>query len=416
MTSGPDSSPRRRPPTIDLTATEIETEKPGSDAAGGTAADTEREKPQGADDRRAERTFGGRMLPHAIGALVGAIVMAVIVFGLWSAGVLPSGTAPPAATDHSVNAISAQLDKIQAELQARPADTGLASRLAALEAQTKTLNDSLAAINRRLDDVAVAAQSAHERADAAAAAANRATQDANAASAAANSATQQASASAEAVKGAAQNLVQRSDLDALASRIAALESSIKALSASTAQKTTNADDRAARAAVAAAALRASVERGAPFETELAAVKSLGADQNAVAALGPFAAGGVPTDAALARELLHLLSSQQPALGMAPSSGSGFLGRLEDNAKDLVRITPINAPPGDDAASVIARLNADAARADITAALADIMQLPQPTKTHFEAWVHSVDARNAAMAASRRIAAGALAALSNVKSQ
>ena len=30
MTSEPDSTPRRRPPTIDLTATEVETEKPGA--------------------------------------------------------------------------------------------------------------------------------------------------------------------------------------------------------------------------------------------------------------------------------------------------------------------------------------------------------------------------------------------------
>jgi hypothetical protein len=414
MTSEPASRPRRRPPTIDLTATEIEMEKPAEDA-GETAADSERAEAQGASDRRGGGTYAGRMLPPALGALAGAIVVAAIAFGLWSAGIVPSPNSTPPATDHAANAISAQLDRIQSELQSQPPDTALTSRLAALEAQTKTLNDSLAAINRRLDDVAVAAKSAGERADAATAAANRATQDASAASAAANSATQKASASAEAAQGAAQNTVQRRDLDALASRIAALESATKSLSVSTAQKTASADDRAARAAVAAAALRAAVERGAQFKSELAAVKSLGADQNAVAALEPFAAGGVPTDAALAHELAQLIASLQPA-SAAPPSGAGLLGRLESNAKSLVRITPVNAPPSNDPSSALARLNTDAAHADIAAALSDIARLPPPTKDRAATWVQKVNARNAALAASQKISAAAFAALGNPDTQ
>ena len=67
----------------------------------------------------------------------------------------------------------------------------LARRIAAAEAQTKALGDSLAALNRRLDDIAVTAQNARARADA-------------------------ASAAAEAAKSTAQTGVQRGDLDALA--------------------------------------------------------------------------------------------------------------------------------------------------------------------------------------------------------
>jgi hypothetical protein len=413
MTSEPSSPPRRRPPTIDLTATEIETEKP-ADGRSGTA-DAESARPQGASDRGAERTSAGRILPAAVGTLVGALAVAAIGFGLWSAGIVPSRTGMPAATDHAANTISAQLDKIEAELQSQPTDTGLVSRLAALEAQTKTLNDSLAAINRRIDDIAVAAQSAREHADAAAATANRATQDASAASAAANSATQKASAASEAAKGATQNSVQQSDLDALASRVAALESAIKVLSASTAQKTVSTDDHAARAAAAAAALRAAVERGAPYKSELAAAKSLGADQNAVAALAPFAEGGVPTDAGLAHELSQFIPSLQPP-PTTPPGGASLLGRLESNAKSLVRITPVNRPASDDPSSVVARLDADAAHADIAAALDDLGHLPESAKTRAAAWVQKVNARNAALAASRKIAADAFAALGSPHTQ
>ena len=45
MTSEPDSTPRRRPPTIDLTATEVDAEKPA------TAPQPETGEPAAADAR-----------------------------------------------------------------------------------------------------------------------------------------------------------------------------------------------------------------------------------------------------------------------------------------------------------------------------------------------------------------------------
>jgi hypothetical protein len=420
MTSEPDSTSRRRPPTIDLTATEVKPDNPAPNSEGAG------ENGQGEPNQHAGGNFAGRFGWHAVSALAGAIVVAAIGAGVWYAGVLPSQTVAPPATsnnsasppsNNSASAISAQLDKIEHELQPQSADAALAARLANVEAQTKTLSDTLAAINRRLDEIAVAAQTAREHADAAATAAQSATDNANAATAAARGATEKADSAAQAVNGATQNSVQRSDLDALAARIAALENSIKSLSTVTTNVATSADDRAARAAVAAEALRAVVERGAPYQAELAAVKSFGADPSAINTLEPFAVSGVPTDAELAHELAQLLPSLQPQSATAPSSsGAGFLGRLEDNAKNLVRISPMNAPPGNDPSSVLARLNDDAAHANIAAALADVAQLPQSLKPRLDAWVQKTNARNAAIAASWRITADALSALTNVKSQ
>jgi hypothetical protein len=412
--SEPDSTSRRRPPTIDLTATEVKPDRPAPNA--GAAGAEGRDQAQSEPSGRAAGNFAGRFGWYALSALAGAIVVTAIGMGIWFAGVLPSQTAAPPASSSSESAISAQLEKIQAELQPQSANTALATRITDVEAQTKTLSDQLAAINRRLDDIAVAAKSAREHADAAAAAAQSATDNANAATAAAKGATENAAAAAQAVKGATQNSVQQSDLDALTARIAALENAIKNLSVATTSQATSADDRAARAAVAAEALRAVVERSASYQAELATVKSFGADQSAIAALEPFAASGLPTDAELARELAKLLPSLQPAPSTAASSNGGFLSRLEANAKNLVRVTPIDAPPGDDPSSVLARLHADAAHADIAAALTDIAKLPQAEQSHVDAWVAKANARNAAIAASRRIAADALAALTSIKSQ
>ncbi len=392
MTSEPDSTSRRRPPTIDLTATEVETDAPRQQAEQGDAK------------ARAGLNFGGRLVAPALAALAGAVLTAALGAGLWFAGVVPpqSTTAPKATRGPSnavIEEINARLDKIEAVLRAPQPDSGLTTRMSSAEAQLKLLNDSLAALNRRVDDVAVTAKDALGRADAAATAAHNAAIAANAA------------------KGTAQTGVQRSDLDALAARIATLETSIKTLSAATASRTSSMQDRAARAAVAAGALRAVVERGAPYQAELTAMKSLGADHNAVAPLEPFAAGGVPTEAELAQQLLQITPSLRQA-SSAPASHGTFLGRLEDNAKNLVRITPVSAPPSDDPSSAIAQLDADAKRADIAAALADIARLPlsAQAQSRLEPWVQKANARNAAIAASRRIAAVALAALTSDTTQ
>ena len=133
---------------------------------------------------------------------------------------------------------------------------------------------------------------------------------------------------------------------------------------------------------------------------------------------PFAAQGVPSAAQLGRELAALMPALYRAAEAEPNNNS-FLARLESHAQKLVRITPVGtsaAPAGDDPASVIARINAAAARGDSAAALADIAKLPDAARALADDWVKKAQAREAAIAASRRIAADALAALSKPVSQ
>jgi hypothetical protein len=388
MPSEPDSTPRRRPPTIDLTATEVENEAPAQE---GGAADAR----NGAEAQRdtSDRRDAGR-LRHALSAAAGAIVMATLIAALWLAGVLPSrqsaspaGAAPPTGMDE----ISARLGKIEGTLQSQPQpELAPNSRLTTAEAQTKSLADQMLALNRRVDDVAVAAQGAVAQAKA-------------------------ATGASEAADSAARTSVQKGDLDALAGRITALEHAVKSLSADVARGALSADDHVARAALAAAALRSAVERGVSYQAELAAVMAFATDQNAMAALKPFAVGGVPSPASLAQELAQLTPALLRASGAATNEGT-FFERLKSNAQKLVRVTPINAPPGDDPAAVIARIDGDAARADIATALSEIARLPAAARDIAEAWVKKAEARAAAMAASRQIVADALSALGTPNAQ
>jgi hypothetical protein len=393
MTSEADSTPRRRPPTIDLTAKEVET-TPGASAQDSGAAESAK---TGAS--RTDRTSAGGAVPYLIGAAVGAVVVAAIIAGVWIGGFVPVREAPreAAVTGTPVanaaggtNDISSRLEKIQEALKTPRGDDALVNRLAAAEAQTKALSDQLSALARRVDDVAATSQTALADAKAAAFAADGA-------------------------KNTAQAAAQHADLDALAQRIAALENAIKSLGSELTQRTSRADDRATRVTVAAEALRATVERGAPYQAELAAVKSLGVEDAALAPLVPFATEGVPSAAALAREFATLMPSLSQ-VSETSSPNSSFLGGLEAYARNFVRITPVDAPLPRDESSVIARINNDVARGDFANALAAIASLPERARSAAQSWVKKVEAREAALAASRRIAADALAALGRPVSQ
>jgi hypothetical protein len=406
-----DSTSRRRPPTIDLTAKEVETASPEPSPQPDAEAAT------GAGETASSRYAGGpssRLAPYAIGLVAGAIGVAAVAAALWFADLIPphDASAPSAAQSAATlphadaqamqgaqstgaDQISARLDRIEQALQGPPrTDAALAGRVAGAEAQAKALGDTVAALTRRVDDLAVAAKTALAEAKSAVAAAE---------------------AAKNAAPSAAQSAVQRSDIEAVESRVAALQTAMKSLDAALAQRTSssNADDRVMRLAIAAEALGATVERGAPFAAELAAVKALGADPKAIAPLEPFAAQGLISTAELGRELAALTPALARATEPASSNDTSLLATLESRAQRLVRITPVgtSAPPaGDDAAALIGRLNADAARGDIDGALAEIAKVPDEARALAKAWAGKAGARQAALAQSRRIAAEALTAL------
>jgi hypothetical protein len=399
--SDPDSAQRRRPPTIDLTAQEVETARPkgGAESPTVSAASADDSTGQGGANKRGASPPLRRTTPYIVSGLIGAAAAAAIIIGLWFAGLAPQGwsaapqraAVPPlaqASNSKRMSEIEAQLDKLRGALQATLPDAGLMPRISNVETQTKALNDALATLTHRVDEIG---QSTHDLAT-----------EAKVAAAAATAATEEG-------KGAAESKVQ-SGLDQIAKRIETLENAVKTLTADTARASSSADDHLARAAAAAAALAAVVERGAPFNAELASVTALGADENAVAALTPFAADGLSSAAALIRELVQLLPELRQATVATPKESS-LIARLELNAQKLVRITRTDsAPTGDDPSSIISRIDTDARSGDITGALADIARLPPEPRALAADWVKKAQAREAAVAASRRIAAAAAAAL------
>jgi len=412
-TTAPESAPQTAPeeprrkkrtgPTIDLTATEVQSQsdppeqtppEPPATASEPPPEQAER-APAAASAAPSQAAFGITTL--AAGAAGGAIVLLMLA-ALWLSGLLPlqlaasnEKSAQAAANTQAIDALGQRVSALENAIKKLPpSDAGLADRLTAAENAMKSLGVALAALDSRSDRTATTAAQARERADAAA----KAVSDLQ-----------------EAMKTSAPAGASQADIDALGKRVAALESAAQAARADIGKLTSasSANDTAARLALSADVLRDAVAVGAPFADELAAVKELGGEARALAPLGPFAASGVPTAQALAQELKALLPDMAKLSGTRAPQG-GFLDRLQANASKLVHIRPVNAPAGDDAAAVLARLDIDAAKADLKAALADLGKLDSATRAPAEAWIAKMQAREAALAAARRYAAETARAL------
>lgn len=368
------------------------------------------------------------------GGVIGALIVAALGAGAWYTGYIPASSTqqsdlparlaalekqvgtmqnqpPPkldtAALDKSVSSLGQRVGKLESALgNLPPTDRAAVERLGALSDQVKSLSDAVNALNKRADTIAATAGKAQQSAAAAQKTADALQQSVQNVASAQKSATPTVSADA---------------LDALQKKVAALETALttarNALNndiktvrgdVSSAQKKiaeASAGESATRLALSATALRNAVLSGVPYAAQLAQAKSLGADAKSLAPLARFAQTGLPNRNALAGELIKLVPAMRKVAGTPTASGS-FLERLQANAEKLVRVTPVETPAGNAPADILARIEAAAAHADIAAALSDLAKLPDNVRAPAQGWIAKAEARQAALAAARSIAANA----------
>src|SRR5262245_36440534 len=373
---------KRRAPTIDLTATDV-------------SAPTPEPEPQAAEPPRDARSSGqsgsaaenlaknGTNQRNWVAArqmffagLGGAVIVALVLFGVWLAGLVPARYAGPVdAASASVAALSERLAKIESSIARIPAtDPGVSERLSAADNAVKSLGIALTALNKRSDEVAARADGA-------------------------NKAITELRDSLQGLSRNTSAVLSSADVESVQKRLATLEQAVRSTTG----------DKAARLALTAAALRDAVVRGVPFTSELEEARALGADEKHLAPLAPFAASGVPSAAALAQELRVSIPALAKASDAQASSGD-FLERLQANASKLVRIRPVGAPAGDDTSAVLARIEIETARADIEGALTDIGKLDPATRAVARDWIAKAQSRQAAVTSARQFAADTMHAL------
>lgn len=380
---------KRPPPTIDLEATDVSTqpqEVAGEPEAPPVSEHTEPKQAKSeqadAEPERAEAQAAVApapasppVSPWVIAPLSGAVAAAVVIAVGWMLG-WPAVQAPPAApqvTSATVDALNGRVAAVEAKAGKPAADPAMVARIDALEKSVGSLRSDIANLRAQSDKTASALNDA------------------------------------KSAPGAASP-----DLAALNDRIAQLERAGKTERAELAQQgekiadARTMDDKPLRHVVAAALLDVAVRHGDPYEAQLAAARSLAAKPEMLKPLDTFASSGIPTPVALSRELLNIVSKLSPPAD-AQSSGGGIVERLQAGASKLVRIERTDGG-GNDRGAIVARVTAAALRNDFVEARRELKTLPDADRAPAQAWLDKANARDAALAASRKFADDAMADL------
>ena len=387
---------KRTPPTIDLEATEVltqpqgvagEPEAPAPEQAEAEQASVEEAKLEEAkfeeakaEPERAEAQAAvapAAVSPWVVAPLSGAVAAAVVIGVGWMLG-WPAVQAPPAApqvTSATVDTLSGRVAAVEAKAGKPAADPAIVARIDALEKSAGTLRSDIANLRAQSDKTASALNDA---------------------------------------KSAPRDGAASPDLAALNNRISQLErasTNARAELAQQGEKIADAkvmDDKPLRYVVAASLLDVAVRHNDPYEAQLSAARSLAAKPELLKPLDVFASAGIPTPVALSRELLNIVSKLSPPAETL-GSGAGIVERLQAGASKLVRIERTDGV-GNDRGAIVARVTAAALRNDFVEARRELKTLPEADRAPAQAWLDKADARDAALAASRKFADDAMAGL------
>lgn len=392
---GDSGRPKREPPTIDLQATDIsETPKEPVEPAAATEQTLQAEPVEPspepvspANAEPAEKPVSRPVSPWAIAPISGAVAATLVIAVGWALG-WPAVQAPQAApqANAAIDTLTGRVAGLETKVGKPVADPAVTTRMEAIEKSLAGLRSDLAATRTQADKLAAAVNDV-----------KAAPRD-----------------------GAPAPAVDLSDINA---RIANIDrelaqqgsriAEVKAADAKAADAKA-ADDLPLRRLVASSLLDVLVRVGDPFATALATTRSLSANADALKPLDGFAATGVPNANALCRELLTIVPKlNPPAPESAATTGSGIVDRLQAGASKLVRIQRADTG-GDDRGSVVARVTAAALRNDLAESRRELNTLSPADRAPAQAWLDKADARDAALAASRKLASDAMAALAQAR--
>ncbi len=272
--------------------------------------------------------------------IVGGLIALLAAGSMQYAGVLPSSSADSGSSTE-LAALKSQIASLQQQIAQAPkgqsADTSaLEQRLAALESSTASGGDASAKISQ-LETTVLTLQS------------ERAAEDQKIAS-----------------------LTQR--LDAAETKINEPR-----------------DDVEVARAIASAALKAAIDRGGPFLTELDTLSKVTPDDPAIQSLRPFANTGVPTRAELVRRFPDVANAMLTALSPTDPN-EGIFDRLANSAMSLVKVRPVGNVEGEGDDAKIARMEDKLQNGDLKGAALEWDALPEAAKTASADYKKSLDAR------------------------
>ncbi|WP_186806459.1 COG4223 family protein [Rhizobium leguminosarum] len=151
------------------------------------------------------------------------------------------------------------------------------------------------------------------------------------------------------------------------------------------------EDVAVARAIAAAALKAAIDRGGPFLAELDTFAGVAPDDPAVADLRAFAETGIPSRTELVGEVPDVATAIVEAVNQ-PDPNQSWSDRLMSSAKSLVTVRPVGNIEGESVEAIAARIEEKVKNGDLPGASAEWNSLPALGKQASAAFKQSLEAR------------------------
>lgn len=146
--------------------------------------------------------------------------------------------------------------------------------------------------------------------------------------------------------------------------------------------------------VAASSLKAAIDRGTPFLTELETYATLNPDAPQIAELRNLAASGVPTRTAIAAEA-EAAANAMIAAARPVDPNAGVLDRLASSAMGLVQVRPVGMVEGAGVPETTARIEAAVQAGDYARAITEVETLPGQAQAAGATFIERLKARMAA---------------------
>lgn len=151
------------------------------------------------------------------------------------------------------------------------------------------------------------------------------------------------------------------------------------------------DDVAVARAIAAAALKAAIDRGGPFIAELDTFAGVAPDDPAATDLRGFAETGVPSRSELIRQVPDVATAIIESVNQ-PDPNQSWSDRLMSSAKSLVSVRPVGNVEGESVEAIAARMEDKVKNGDLPGAATEWNSLPAVAKQASAAFKQSLEAR------------------------
>ena len=172
------------------------------------------------------------------------------------------------------------------------------------------------------------------------------------------------------------------------------------------------ESKAAPIAVVGQALQRAIADGRPYASDVAALKALGGEPEAVARLAPLADTGAPSIEALKSQWDNVKGDVLAAV--KPGQSANPLDRFAASARALIEVKRVGTVSGSDPVAIASQVDDALDRGDVAGALTEWKKLPEAGQHVSQGWADTARGRLDAEIAARDLVARAIATLGRAK--